>query len=162
MSQPDLLVLDEPTTGLDPFAKHTLLDLLMEIKSEGKTVFFSSHVLPDVEQICDRIGIIRNGNLAAVEQVQKIRERRVQRIRINFNKHVSGRDFDSLPGVRLLDASEGSLYLEVTGEADPVIKTASRHHVISIETEQPSLDEVFMSYYKDPPPIADINGEADG
>ena len=161
MSQPDLLILDEPTTGLDPIVKHTVLDLLMEIKSEGKTVFFSSHVLPDIEQICDRIGIIRKGNLATVEQVQTIRERRVQRIRINFNKHVSGRDFDSLPGVRLLDASERSLYLEFTGEADPIIKTASRHHVISIESEHPSLDEIFMSYYKASPPIADIHGEAD-
>jgi ABC-2 type transport system ATP-binding protein len=159
MSQPDLLILDEPTTGLDPIVQHTVLDLLTEVRSEGKTVFFSSHVLPDVEQICDRIGIIRKGRLVAVEQVQAVRERRVQRVRINFDKPVPPNDFESLPGVRLLDASERSLYLEVIGEADSVIKTASHHHVISLESEYPSLDEIFMSYYQAPAPNGGMQRE---
>ena len=161
MPQPDLLSLDEPTTGLDPLVQHQVLDLLREARSEGRTVFFSSHVLPDVEQICDRVGIIRRGRLAAVEQVQVLRERRVQRLRIKFAGPIQPRTFSSLAGVRLLECTDMTVHLEVTGEPDAVVKAASHYHVVSLESEQPSLEEVFMAHYQTTPPEPEQKGETD-
>jgi len=149
MSKPDILILDEPTTGLDPIAKHKVLGLLTEAQSEGRTVFFSSHALPDVEQICDRVGIIRTGRLQAVEQVQDLRSKKVHRIRINFSEPISLDVFNSLSGVRSLPSEGNSVYLEVAGDLDAVIKVASQYMVESVQSEQPSLEEVFMSYYED-------------
>lgn len=155
MPQPDLLILDEPTTGLDPLVQHQLLDCLKDAKSEGRTVFFSSHVLSDVEEICDRVGIIREGRLAAVEQVQALKKRRVQQIRMEFAEPVQPGNFSSLEGVRLLEYKDMAIHLEVTGEPDAVVKVASRYHVVSLESEQSSLDEVFMGYYHTPPETKD-------
>ena len=149
MSKPDILILDEPTIGLDPIAKHKVLGLLTEAQSEGRTVFFSSHVLPDVEQICDRVGIIRTGKLEAVEQVQDLRSKKVHRIRINFSEPIPSDVFSSLAGVRSLLSEGNSVNLEVAGDLDAVIKVASQYRVASVHSEQPSLEEVFMSYYQD-------------
>lgn len=153
MPRPELLILDEPTTGLDPLIQHKVLDLLREAKSEGRTVFFSSHVLPEVEQVCDRIGIIRQGRLAAVERVQELWERRMQRMRITFAEPVPTDTFSTLPGVRLLECTDRSLYLEITGEPDMVVKAAAHHHVVALESVHPSLDEIFMSYYQATPSV---------
>ena len=152
MSKPDLLVLDEPTTGIDPLVQHHVLDLLKEAKSEGRTVFFSSHVLSDVDQICDRVGIIKQGKLVAIDEIQTLRKKKIHRIRITSKEPISPNVFTSLPKVRLLDHKNKTLHIEVTGEVDAVIKAASNHHLISLESEQPSLDEVFMAYYQNSPP----------
>ena len=152
MSKPDLLILDEPTTGLDPIVQRQVLELLMEAKSEGRTVFFSSHTLPDVEQICDRVGIIRQGDLVAVEEVQVLRKRRIQRIRIDFAETIDARSFSSLTNVRIVQCEKNLIYLEVTGEADAVVKAAAEYHVTSIESEHSSLEDIFMTYYQSSSP----------
>ena len=159
MPQPDLLILDEPTTGLDPLVRHQVLDCLREARSEGRTVFLSSHVLTEVEQVCDRVGIIRQGRLVAVEHVQMLRERRVQRIRIDFAGPIEPRSFSSLAGVQLLKCTEMSVHLEVTGEPDAVVKAASRYHVVSIESEQSSLEDVFLAHYQTIPKGPDYDEE---
>lgn len=148
MSQPDLLILDEPTTGLDPLVQYQVLDCLREARAEGRTVFFSSHVLPDVEQICDRVGIIRQGCLVAVEEIQSLLKKRVQRIWIKFAEPIQPQTFSSLTGVRLLEFTDMAVHLEVSGEPDAVVKAASRYRVIYLESEQPSLEDVFMAYYQ--------------
>ena len=151
MPQPELLILDEPTTGLDPLVQHQVLEILKEVQSQGKTVFFSSHALSDVEQICNRVGIIREGELAAVEEVQVLKKRRLQRIKIEFDKPIKSDIFSSISEVKLLEHSNNVIKIEITGEIDKVIKTASSHHVISIESEQSSLEETFMAYYQSVP-----------
>lgn len=148
MFRSELLILDEPTTGLDPIVQHELLDILREVRSDGRTIFFSSHVLPDVEQICDRIGIIREGKLVTVEQVNTLRGRRIQRIRINFAESVKRQLFESLPDVKLIENLDTSIYLEVKGDIDLVVKAASNFKVVSMESDRPSLEEVFMGYYQ--------------
>lgn len=160
MSRPDLLILDEPTTGLDPLIQYQALELLREAKSEGRTVFFSSHVLPSVEQICDKVGIIRRGRMIAMEPVQMLRDRRLQSIRINFDGLVPRSIFSSLTGVRIIESTDKTIHLEVKGEIDSVVKTAARYKVISIESEQPSLEEAFMTYYQTEPEGFEQEGDA--
>ena len=148
INDPDLLVFDEPTTGLDPLVQRQVLEILKEVQSQGKTVFFSSHALSDVEQICNRVGIIREGELAAIEEVQVLKKRRLQRIKIEFDKPIRSDVFSSISEVKLLDHSNNVIKIEITGDIDQVIKTASSHRVISIESEQSSLEDTFMAYYQ--------------
>ena len=155
MPQPELLILDEPTTGLDPLVQRQVLEILRETQSEGRTVFFSSHALADVEQICTRVGIIREGELVTVEEVQVLKKKRLQRIRLEFDKPIQSDVFSSLSEVKLLEHSNNVLKIEITGEIDKVIKTASRYRVISIESEQSSLEETFMAYYQSVPTQSD-------
>jgi ABC-2 type transport system ATP-binding protein len=104
-----------------------------------------------VEQICDRVGIIRQGSLVAVEDMKSLSERRIRQIQFNFSEPVSQELFASLPNVRVLKHTEKSIHLEVIGAIDPVIKEAARHHVDSIESTQTSLEDVFMAYYRTSP-----------
>lgn len=150
MARPDLLILDEPTGGLDPLVQREVLDILRDARAEGRTVFFSSHVLSEVEEVCDRVGIIRRGKLVTVDTVERLRGQRLQRIRITFADHAPGDAFDSLPGVRVVSSTDSTVELEVTGEADPVVKAAARYRVVSLESERPSLEDIFMAYYAEP------------
>ncbi len=148
MARPELIILDEPTTGLDPLVQHQVLDILREARAEGRTVFFSSHVLSEVEEICDRVGFIRRGRIVEVEEVEALRQRRVQRLSVTFADAAPQSVLTSLAGVRLLDSTDHTVRMEVTGDVDPVIKAIARHHVVSLESEYPSLEEVFMAYYE--------------
>lgn len=148
MARPRLLILDEPTTGLDPLVQHRVLDILREARAGGATVFFSSHVLSEVERICDRVGFIRQGRLVAVEEVGSLSRHKMQRVRIAFSEAVPREAFASLPGVRLVEITDHRVEMEVVGSVDPVVKAAARYHVESLETEHPSLEETFLAYYE--------------
>ena len=147
MSNPDLLVLDEPTTGLDPLLQIEFQKLVAERKASGATQFISSHLLSEVEAVCDRVGIIRDGRLVAVETLEAMRARSVQRVEITFADEVPLRVFSSIPGVAEAVSRNGHMQLTVTGDMDPIIKAAARHTVLSLTSEAPSLDEVFLAYY---------------
>ncbi|MBI4297069.1 MAG: ABC transporter ATP-binding protein [Chloroflexi bacterium] len=148
MARPDLLILDEPTTGLDPLVQRQVMEVLREASAQGATVFFSSHVLPEVEQICDRVGFIRQGRLIAVEEVTSLHRRRLQRLTISFATTIPADAFASLPGVRLLQGTDRMVQLEVTGDIDPVVKVAARYPIASLDTERPTLEEEFLAYYR--------------
>ncbi len=151
MGQPDLVILDEPSTGLDPLVQVRVLDILREVRAEGRTVFFSSHNLAEVERICDRVGIIRQGKLVAVESVEDLTARRLHRTRITFAEAVPEAAFSTLSGVRVSEhADDGrTIVLEVSGDIDGVLKAAASYHAVTLEAEQPSLEEAFLSLYDD-------------
>lgn len=149
MAKPDLIILDEPTTGLDPLMQRHVLDMLRDARDQGRTVFFSSHILPEVEDICDRVGIIRRGRLITVEGVESLKGKGLQRVRMGFASPVPIEEFSALEGVRVIDHDGADLHVEVAGEIDPLIKAAARHHVVSFDTERPTLEEVFMAYYEE-------------
>ena len=149
MSHPSLLILDEPTSALDPLLQLEFHKLVLEEAAAGKTLFVSSHMLSEVEIICDRVGIIREGSLVTVEEVATLRERALTRVKIEFNDPVSPADFEALEGVTDVVVSDHRLTCSVTGSVDSLIKAAARHTVNRIESAQPGLEEVFLAYYTD-------------
>lgn len=149
MSDPRLLILDEPTSALDPLLQQEFHRLVLEEAAAGKTLFISSHMLSEVEIICDRVGIIREGSLVTVEEVSALRKRALTRVEIEFNDPVSPADFEALEGVTDVVVSDHRLTCSVTGSVDSLIKAAARHTVNRIESAQPGLEEVFLAYYSD-------------
>jgi beta-exotoxin I transport system ATP-binding protein len=147
MHRPELLVLDEPTQGLDPLIQQEFHKMVTEVRDEGRTVFLSSHVLPEVERLCDRVGIIREGHLVAVESIDDLRMHAVREIEIHFAGQAPAEAFAWMAGVKLMSAHSGVLRLRVQGSVDPVIKVASRFEVLDIMSHEPSLEEIFLTYY---------------
>jgi ABC-2 type transport system ATP-binding protein len=147
MHKPELIILDEPTTGLDPLVQHVFYELVREAKSAGQTVFLSSHILPEVEQVCDRVGIIREGRLVAVETVPTLKVRALRRLEIIFDAPVPVDKFANLPGVRDVTMADNRIRCTVVGSLDSVIKTAAQFTVVNVISEEPSLEEVFLAFY---------------
>jgi ABC-2 type transport system ATP-binding protein len=148
MHEPELLILDEPTSGLDPILQQTFLDLVREAKARGQTVFMSSHVLSEVQQSADRVGIIRDGRLVAVEAVDTLRRRAVRRVEIRFDEPVVPDAFIGLEGVSDVQVEDRVLRCRLAGRADPLVKMAARYPVESIVVEEPDLEELFFTYYR--------------
>jgi len=147
MHEPRLLILDEPTSGLDPLMQAEFEEMVREAKSEGRTVFLSSHFLPEVEQLADRVGIIREGRLVAVEEIDSLKSRAVRRLEIEFAGRVPEEEFARLDGVSNLQVQGNTLRCDVVGVLDPLIKAAARHTVINLKTHEPNLEEIFLAYY---------------
>ena len=147
MSDPKLLILDEPTTGLDPLLQQEFHALVLEEAASGKTLFVSSHVLPEVEIICDRVGIIREGSIVAVEEVATLRKQTVTKIAIEFEEAVSNADFEKVAGVSEVTIKDHHLTCNVTGSLDSLIKLAAKYTVVNIQSGHPALEEVFLTFY---------------
>lgn len=148
MHEPELLILDEPTSGLDPLVQHTFLALVREARINGQTVFMSSHVLSEVERIADRAGIVREGKLITVEDVEALRARLMPLIEIHFDAPVPADAFSDLPGVQELLIEGSMLRCRVGGSADALVKAAARFPVLTIRSTEPSLEEIFFTYYQ--------------
>jgi ABC-2 type transport system ATP-binding protein len=148
MSRPDLLLLDEASAGLDPLVQQSFYKILAEMQAAGSTIFFSSHNLPEVERVCDRVGIIREGRLVAVESVSDLRAKALRRIEIQFRRPVPGAVFEGLPGVQDVDARGSRLTFTVRGSIDSIFKAAAQHTVNNVISHEPSLEEVFLTFYE--------------
>ena len=148
MHQPELLILDEPSSGLDPLVQQTFLELVREAKSNGQTVFMSSHVLSEVEQSADRVGIVREGRMIAVEGFEALRARAVRRVEIVFDEPVPADAFAGIPGIAELIVEGPVLRCLMTGRADALVKAAARYPVATILAEEPDLEELFFTFYR--------------
>ena len=146
MTKADLLVLDEPTIGLDPLVQQTVLDLVQEAKEEGRSVFFCSHILSEVQSVCDRVGIIREGGLIKVESVQTLTKQPFHRLRFRFESN-PGVDVFAFEGVRELSRDDGSVLLEVKQNLPAVMRAAASFEIVDVETQPVTLEEVFLAYY---------------
>ena len=146
MNRPDLLILDEPTGGLDPLVQQTVMDMVREVKADGRTVFFSSHILSEVQAVCDRVGIIREGQLVATRRVEDLFAARLNRLTLIFSEMPPTGTF-SMEGVTLLDQSKQSITLEVRENLPNVLAAAAQYNVQDIETHNVSLEEIFLDYY---------------
>jgi len=150
MHRPRLLILDEPTNGLDPLNQQEFYAMLAEAKAEGRTVFLSSHNLPEVEHTCDRVGIIREGELARVDAVHTLKEMQHHEVQLTFPTMPATDWFTGLPSVRRVTATDGgrALTLTVQGDLAAVIQAAARHGAVNVTTREPSLEETFLRYYQ--------------
>lgn len=148
--RPPLLILDEPTGGLDPLVQEEFLKILAEVKEEGRTVFFSSHTLSEVERVCDRVGIIREGELVRVETTDTLINKSFRHVMLQFAESLDVEDtrrFESLEGIENFRYEGSQLYFELHGNLDSVVKLAARHEVLDMIYERPSLEEIFLAYY---------------
>lgn len=147
MHRPPVLLLDEPTAGLDPLVQREFEHLVRETTAEGQTVFLSSHILSEVQRLADRVGVIREGALVAVDDVSAVIARSPRHVEITFTAPVPPEDFARLPGVRALHADGRFLRFTLTGPADSVVKAAARHAVAVFDSREPTLEEVFRDLY---------------
>jgi len=148
--QPELLILDEPTSGLDPLMQQVFNQLMREARQAGRTVFLSSHNLPEVEQICDRVAIIRQGKLIAVETVNRLTQVAFRWLTLTFDQPVTALNgFGQIGGISDLSAEHNQIRMRVSGDAsmDALIKQAAAHTVTDMRFEQPTLEEIFLTYY---------------
>jgi beta-exotoxin I transport system ATP-binding protein len=150
MHRPDLLVLDEPTTGLDPLMRSQFAQLTREVVMEGSTVFWSSHELDEVQRLADRVAIIKQGRLIADQTVEHLRAAAPQAIRARFARPVDPALFAGIGGVSVISCDGGSLQLQVSGPIGPVLRVIADHDPVDLTAQHASLDELFLAYYREP------------
>lgn len=159
---PELLILDEPTSGLDPLNQETVYSLIEERVAEGRTVFLSSHVLSEVERVCDTVGIIRGGHLVAEEGVKALLGKRLRQVAVDFAEPVDLAFLAHVAGVdNVAAASPTRLTGRVKGDAvDALLKRLAERHVVDLRIQQASLEDVFLEYYRNSAePVSDEGGE---
>lgn len=145
MHDPDLVIMDEPTSGLDPLKQEGFNEFIRDEKKRGTTIFFSSHVLSEVRRVCDRVGILRDGNLVAQEEIEALLDRGGKRIRV---LPADGNDgFAELDGAFDVTTVGTEVQFTYTGEYNALLKELARHDVHDIEISEPALEDVFMHYY---------------
>jgi ABC-2 type transport system ATP-binding protein len=144
-SRADLLILDEPTSGLDPLMEMAFRETVQEAKQRGQTIFLSSHILSEVEALCDRVGILRSGRLVDEGTLADLRHLGAQTIEVTF----AGRapSLPQLPGVSVASAGANALRCEVTGSVGPLIAALAEHPVVALTSREPSLEEIFLHHY---------------
>ncbi|GIJ46208.1 hypothetical protein Val02_30940 [Virgisporangium aliadipatigenens] len=147
MHEPDLLVLDEPTSGLDPLMQQEFLGLVRDARAAGQTVFMSSHVLAEGQHVADRVAIVRDGRLVAVERVESLGKRAIRTVEIHFGDPVEAAEFAALPGVSDVLVSGPVLTCTVNGRLDPLVKAAARHDAVDLLASEPDLEDTFLSFY---------------
>src|SRR5438105_10277911 len=152
MHRPALLVLDEPTSGLDPLVQEEVGRLLEEAVADGRTVFFSSHVLPEVERLSHTVAIIRQGTIVAVEDIARLKNLSVHIIEVTFAEPPP-RDAFALPGVSVLQRDGATVKLQAREGIDAVIKAIARYRVAGLRTEQAGLEDSFLTYYTGTAPV---------
>lgn len=147
---PELLILDEPTSGLDPLNQETVYRVIEERIAAGRTVFLSSHVLSEVERVCDRVGIVRSGHLIVEENVRDLLGKRLRLIDVRFAEPTSPSFLAELPGVASVTApNETALSARVRGDViDDLLKRLAQRRVADISIQQASLEDVFLEFYK--------------
>ena len=147
MHDPEILILDEPTLGLDPLMQQKFYAILGEFKDRGKTVFLSSHILSEVERICDRVGIVRNGRLVDVRAIEDLRRNKIRHMDVNFGEHVDTGEFEKLPQVLSIEQLNGNARITIKGDIDTLVKLIARYRVEDLTFTQPSLEDFFLSFY---------------
>jgi len=149
MHRPDLLILDEPTSGLDPLVQHAFLALVREARARGAAVFLSSHVLTEVEDLADRVGIIRAGELIAVDTVAGLLRQATRRVVLRFAAPVPADAFAGLPGVADLEVEGATVTGRIVGSPDALVKAAARFELVDLAPRDRELEDVFLGYYRE-------------
>lgn len=149
MHRPRLLILDEPSSGLDPLLQQEVLKLIRAANQEGATVFFSSHIMSEVESIAGRVAMIRQGEIVETANVETLTERSLRKLKVRLKQPANGRDLGVLEGVEVLARPDAlNFTLQVTGDMEAVVRALADYPVQDLETIHPSLEEVFLAYYE--------------
>jgi ABC-2 type transport system ATP-binding protein len=150
MHRPELLILDEPTSGLDPLVQQTFNHMIQQVKQEGRTVFLSSHVLSEVQAICDRVGILRNGELKSVESVQTLMANGLRKVTLTLpSEHLASAKttLAAVEGVHDFIVNTTALRFDISGDLQPLLKVLATLPVSDLLITEPSLEEIFLAFY---------------
>lgn len=148
MGRPEVLVLDEPTSGLDPLVQHQVHRAIRDAAAGGRTVFLSSHMLPEVAQVADRVGLIRDGRVIAVERVQDLRGHAAHIVDARFAAPLAEDAFADLAGVDGRRVTGDTVHLEVAGPLAPVVRELGRFDIVDLSVREPDLEELFLAFYE--------------
>jgi len=149
--RPKLLVLDEPTSGLDPLNQQTFYALIEEVREEGATIFLSSHILSEVQRICRRVGIIREGRLVEIDTIADLHHLRYRHVEVEYQGPIPEAAVRAVPGVEDLHVDGNRLTASVHGSFDAFLKAASEGTITNLISEEPSLEDVFLARYREQP-----------
>lgn len=148
MCEPELLIFDEPTNALDPLLQHVVYKMIFDAVKKGATVFMSSHNLAEVQRVCDRVGIIKEGEMAAIESISSLKEKRINTVRVLFNNKVETGEFEEINGVEVNKKFDHELILQVKGGIDKLIKVLAQYSIRDLEVSEASLEDIFLEYYE--------------
>ncbi|MEF8847854.1 MAG: ABC transporter ATP-binding protein [Candidatus Thermoplasmatota archaeon] len=143
MDDPDLVIMDEPTSGLDPLLQNKFYDFILSEKNKGRTMFFSSHILSEVDKICDRVAIIKDGELITVENIETLKKKKGKHFKLKIEENPD--DFEGPKNTKIVD---GWINFVATDNIDYWIKEISKFTIKDIEISKPRLEDIFMRYYK--------------
>lgn len=147
LHEPKLIILDEPTGGLDPLMQQTFFDLLMEENKKGATILFSSHILSEVQKMCDRVAIIKEGRLIKLEKISTLRDDNYKKFKME-TKVPADRSYFDLSGVSNVEINEHLVSFIYRGNINPLLKKLSSLELNNLWVEEPDLEEIFMHYYE--------------
>jgi len=146
MSEPEVIIMDEPTVGLDPLLQSLIYEVLEDLRKKGTTILISSHNLSEVERLCDKVGIIKEGKMVAVEPVSKLEGKKLHRVEVRFSDKYQKNEFD-IKGVESVEEIAGGFIMTVGGDLNPLLNIIARHKVTDIEITHANLEEIFLKFY---------------
>jgi ABC-2 type transport system ATP-binding protein len=147
MNKSELVVLDEPSTGLDPLMQQELQQMIREVREDGRTVFLSSHSLAEVERVADRVGILRHGHLVVVERVDALKRKAIRRIDLEFDEPVEAAAFQQIDGVRSAEGRGNTVVVSFEGSVNALLRLAIDHDVVNVNSREADLEQIFLEYY---------------
>jgi ABC-2 type transport system ATP-binding protein len=148
LHSPRLLILDEPTMGLDPLMQANFFELLQSENRKGMTIFFSSHILSEVQMLCKRIAIIKEGKIIKLEDIETLRRKQLKRVNIEFGDHLSLGKFNIQGIEKIISRLDNMLSFVYSGDINELLGLLSADKLVNLTIEEPSLEEIFMHYYK--------------
>ncbi len=150
MNRPDVLIMDEPSSGLDPLVQREFQNMVREVAADGRTVFLSSHTLSEVQRVAGRVGIIRQGRLVTVESVADLRSKAMRQVELELDSPAEAAVFAAVPGARDVTIENSHVRLSFDGDMGVLLQAASEHHtIVDINTQEADLEEIFLTYYHD-------------
>ena len=150
MNKPEVIIMDEPSAGLDPLVQRELQKMMREVAGEGRTVFLSSHTLSEVQRVADRVGIIRHGKLIALETVQALRAKAMRQVELELDTPADASVFEAVDGVRDVRAQNNHVLMTFGGDMGALLKAAEgRYSIVDLSTHAADLEEIFLTYYED-------------
>ena len=147
LHEPKLIILDEPTSGLDPLMQQKFFDLLKKENEKGATILFSSHILSEVQRLCNRVAIIKEGKIVQVEKISTLKENNYKKFKLETTKAVD-RDYFCIDGVSDLAVTDKVASFLYRGNINSIMKKICEVELVNIWVEEPNLEEIFMHYYE--------------
>lgn len=147
MNNPELIIMDEPTVGLDPLLQFEIRKILKEMCDNGATIFISSHNLNEVEELCDRVAIIKKGKIVGIESIKDLGDKKIYRIEVKFAEKINLKSLE-LSGVDKIEQAGDSVLISVTGDIKPILEEISKNKILDLDITRASLEDIFMKFYE--------------